>query len=81
MVLKEDFQQRFSVELVGHWSKEEEPRDRRGSGIRAFATPPMSSAARLVVARRNALEKPMDKITELQMGQDEDVKQIEDEDE
>ena len=31
--------------------------------------------------RRNALEKPMDKITELQMGQDEDVKQIEDEDE
>jgi len=31
--------------------------------------------------RRNALEKPMDKITELQMGQGEDIKQIEDNDE
>ena len=29
--------------------------------------------------RRNALEKPMDKITDLQMGQGEDVKKIEDE--
>jgi DNA recombination protein RmuC len=32
----------------------------------------------LAGTRRRALEKPMDKITELQMGQSEDIKQIED---
>jgi DNA recombination protein RmuC len=69
--------QKLVVTFREQWIKFTDKLERLGKTISTVST----HYEELSGARSRALEKPMDKITELQMGQGEDVKQIEDEDE
>jgi DNA recombination protein RmuC len=69
--------QKLVITFREQWDKFTEKLDSLGKTLGTVSTHYES----LTGPRRNALEKPMDKITELEMGQSEDVKQIEDENE
>ena len=69
--------QKLVITFREQWEKFTEKLDALGKTLGTVSTHYES----LIGPRRNALEKPMDKITELEMGQSEDVKQIEDENE
>jgi DNA anti-recombination protein RmuC len=69
--------QKLVITFREQWEKFTEKLDALGKTLGTVSTHYES----LTGPRRNALEKPMDKITELEMGQSEDVKQIEDENE
>jgi DNA recombination protein RmuC len=69
--------QKLVITFREQWDKFTEKLDALGKTLGTVSTHYES----LTGPRRNALEKPMDKITELEMGQSEDVKQIEDENE
>ncbi|HJL73953.1 MAG TPA: DNA recombination protein RmuC, partial [Candidatus Marinimicrobia bacterium] len=69
--------QELVVAFRAQWEKFTEKLDRLGKTIGTVST----HYDELSGARRNQLEKPMEKIQELQMGQGEDVQQIEGDDE
>ena len=69
--------QKLVVTFREQWIKFTDKLDALGKTLVTVAT----HYETLTGPRRNALEKPMEKITELQMGQSEDVKELEDEDE
>ena len=69
--------QKLVITFREQWEKFTEKLDALGKTLGTVST----HFETLTGPRRNALEKPMDKITELQMGQGEDIKQIEDNDE
>lgn len=69
--------QKLVITFKEQWVKFTEKLDALGKSLGTVTT----HYEALTGPRRNALEKPMDKITELQMGQSEDIKKIEDENE
>ncbi|MDP5957663.1 MAG: DNA recombination protein RmuC [Candidatus Marinimicrobia bacterium] len=68
--------QKLVVTFREQWEKFADKMDRLGKTIGTVST----HYEELSGTRSRALEKPMDKITELQMGHSEDIKQIEDDD-